>query len=138
MIFQELQLNIPKFAVSLFFLVTLFRVRSFHLQLTLRQLIQPDMKSRFIVRSHLGPSIYSGSSPGYGLQVVTQSTHLSKEFYPPTGIEPTPCRNSASKVARLQVYASTPGQLLLALILPDVVWCWWHIIKKIVHAFFFV
>ena len=28
---------------------------------------------------------------------------------PPTGIEPTPFRNSASKVAGLQVHATTPG-----------------------------
>ena len=29
---------------------------------------------------------------------------------PPTGIEPTPFRNSASKVAGLQVPATTPGK----------------------------
>ena len=28
---------------------------------------------------------------------------------PPTGIEPTPFRNSASEVAGLQVHATTPG-----------------------------
>ena len=26
--------------------------------------------------------------------------------------------------------------LLLAFIFPDLVWCWWHIIKQIFHAFF--
>ena len=40
------------------------------------------MESRFIVRSQLGPSIWSGSSSSAGLQVVTQSTHLSKDCYP--------------------------------------------------------
>ena len=49
---------------------------------TLRQLILPDLESRFIVRSQLGPCIQSGSSPSAGLQVVTQSTHLSKDSYP--------------------------------------------------------
>ena len=33
-------------------------------------------------RSQLGPSIQSDSSPSAGLQVVTQSTHLSKDCYP--------------------------------------------------------
>ena len=32
---------------------------------------------------------------------------------PPTGIEPTPFRNSTSKVAGLQVHATTPGQYTL-------------------------
>ena len=64
------------------FLVTLFRARSFQPQLTLRQLIQPDLESRYLVTSQLGPSIQSGSSPSAGLQVVTQSTHLSSDSYP--------------------------------------------------------
>ena len=69
--------------MQLFFLVTLFRVGFlFQLQLTLRQLIQPDLESRFVVSSQLGPSIQSGSSPSAGLQMVTQSTHLSKDCYP--------------------------------------------------------
>ena len=33
---------------------------------------------------------------------------------PPTGIEPMPFRNSASKVAGLQVHATTPGSSVLA------------------------
>ena len=64
------------------FLVTLFRARFFQPQHTLRQLIQPDLESRSLVRSQLGPSIQSGSSPSAGLQVVTQSTHLSSHCYP--------------------------------------------------------
>ena len=64
------------------FLVTLYRVGFFLSVATLRQLIQPDLESRFIVRSQLGPSIQSGSSPSAGLQVVTQSTQLSKDYYP--------------------------------------------------------
>ena len=66
------------------------------------------MQFRFIV----GPSIYWGSSPCAGLQVVTQSTHLSKECNPPTGFKPTPFRNSASKVAGLQVHATIPKRCL--------------------------
>ena len=27
--------------------------------------------------------------------------------------------------------------VLLAFIFPDPVWCWWHIIKQIFHAFLF-
>ena len=50
--------------------------RIFNPQLTLRQLIQPDLGSRFIVRSQLSPSIQSSSSPCAALQVVTQSIHL--------------------------------------------------------------
>ena len=66
-----------------FFFVQLLYLESgfFYLLLTLRQLIQPDLGSRFIARSQLGPSIQSGSSPNAGLQVVTQSTHLSKDCY---------------------------------------------------------
>ena len=26
--------------------------------------------------------------------------------------------------------------ILLAFIFPDLVWCWWHIMKQIFHAFF--
>ena len=37
--------------------------------------------------------------------MVTQSIHLSKDL-PPTGIEPTLFRNSASKVAGLQIHAT--------------------------------
>ena len=40
------------------------------------------MEFRFIVKSQLGPSIYSGSSPSAGLQVVTHSNHLPKDCYP--------------------------------------------------------
>ena len=73
--------KIPYLGFS-FFLVTLFRVGLFYPQLNLRQLIQPDLESRFIVRSQLGPRIQSGSSPSAELQVVTQSTHLQKNCYP--------------------------------------------------------
>ena len=54
----------------------------FQPQLTIWQLIQPDLESRFVIRSQFGPSIQSGSSPSAGLQVVTQSTHLLKDCYP--------------------------------------------------------
>ena len=66
---------------SLFFSYFI-QITIFHPQFTLRQLIQPDLESRFIVRSQLGPSVQSGASPGAGLQVVTRSTHLSKDSYP--------------------------------------------------------
>ena len=71
------------FSFFLFFFFGYFiQSRVFYPQLTLRQLIQPDLESRFIVRPQLGPSVQSGSSPSAGLQVVTQSTHLSKDCYP--------------------------------------------------------
>ena len=41
-----------------------------------------SLKSWFIVRSQLSRSIQSGSSSSAGLQVVTQSIHLSKDCYP--------------------------------------------------------
>ena len=41
-----------------------------------------NLESWFIFSSQLGPSIQSGSSPSAGLQMVTQSTHLSKDCYP--------------------------------------------------------
>ena len=40
-----------------------------------------ENESGFIAGSHLGPSVQLGSSPA-GLQVFTQSTHLSKKCYP--------------------------------------------------------
>ena len=70
-------------------LVILFIQNRFFLSVVyLRQLIQTDLESRFIVRSQLGPSIQSGSSPSAGLQVVTQSTHLSKNCYPQLASNP--------------------------------------------------
>ena len=61
----------------------------------------------FIIRSQYLVSI---PPPRAGLQVVEQWTHLSKEgLLSPTGIAPTPFRNSASKVAGLQAHATTPG-----------------------------
>ena len=65
------------------FFQLLYLESGFYPQLTIRQLIQPDLESRFIDRSQLGPSIQSGSSPGARLQVVTQSTDLSKDCYLP-------------------------------------------------------
>ena len=80
---KNLQVQDQKYLIQVFFfLVTLFRVGLFYPQLNLRQLIQPDLESRFIVRSQLGPSIQSGFSPSARLQVVTKSTHLSKDCYP--------------------------------------------------------
>ena len=64
------------------FLVTLFRVVFFQPQFTLQWLTQPDLESRFVVWSQLGPSILPGSSPSAGLQMVTKSTHLSMISYP--------------------------------------------------------
>ena len=90
-----------------FFLVTLFRVGFFQRQLTLWQLIQLDLESRFAVRSQLGPSVYSGSSPSAGLRVVTQSTHLSKECYPQLVSNPHRPEIRSPKVAELQMHATT-------------------------------
>ena len=77
-----LELPLQFFLELLFFFQLLYLESGFFPQLTLRQLIQPDLESRFIVRSHLGPSIQSGSFTSAGLQVVTQFTHLSKDCYP--------------------------------------------------------
>ena len=51
-------------------------------RLTLRFLISPDLESQLIVRSQLRPRISLGSSASAGLQMVTQSTHISKDCYP--------------------------------------------------------
>ena len=65
------------------------------------------LESRFVVRSQLGPSISPGSFPGAGLH-VGHTIHAPIEgLLPPTGIEPTPFRNSASEVTGLQVHATT-------------------------------
>ena len=77
--------------------------RVLYRQLTLWQLIQPDLESRFIVRSQLGPIVQSGSFPSAGLQVVTQSTHLSKDCYPQLVSNPHRSEIRASKVAGLHV-----------------------------------
>ena len=63
------------------FLITLIE-SVFNSQLSLRQLIQPNLESRFVVMFHLVPNLKSGSSPCAGLQVVTQPTHLLKNCYP--------------------------------------------------------
>ena len=56
---------------------------------------------------------YLDSSPSAELQVVIQSNHLSIEgLLSPTGIEPTLFRNSASKVAGLQLHGITPDMHL--------------------------
>ena len=62
--------------------VILFRVGFFFAVAYLMVANLARLGSRLVVRSQLGPSIQSGSSPSAGLQVVTQSTHLSKDCYP--------------------------------------------------------
>ena len=56
--------------------------RVFNSQLTLRQLTQPDLESRFVTRTHLAPNIQTSSFSCGGLPVVTQSTYLLKSCYP--------------------------------------------------------
>ena len=46
-----------------------------------------ELESEFVFRSQLGPSM-SGSSPGSGLQVVTQPIHLMKDCYPLLTLNP--------------------------------------------------
>ena len=77
---------------------------------TLRQLIQPDLESRFIVRSQLGPRSSQAPLSSAGLKVVTQSTYPSKDYYPQLVSNPYRSPNSVFKVAELQVHATTPGQ----------------------------
>ena len=43
--------------------------------------------------------------------MVKQFTHLFKDCYPPAGIEPTQFLNCTSKIAELQVHATTPNTL---------------------------
>ena len=86
-----------------FFIQLLYLESVLYRQLTLWQLIQPDLESRFIVRSQLGPIVQSGSFPSAGLQVVTQSTHLSKDCYPQLVSNPHRSEIRTSKVARLHV-----------------------------------
>ena len=61
--------------IYIYFLVSLFRVGVFFQQLTLRQLIQPDLESRFSVRPQLGPSIQSRSSSSAGLDTGGHTIH---------------------------------------------------------------
>lgn len=70
------------------FLATLFRIGYFYPQLTLRYLIQPDLESPFVVGYQLAPSMQSDPSPCAELQVVKQSTHLSKDCYLPLVLNP--------------------------------------------------
>ena len=77
-----------RFSLQIFFTIYFIQSRVYYLQLTLLQLIQPGLGSRFIVRYQLGPIIQAGSSPSAGLQVVTQSTHLSKAYYPQLILNP--------------------------------------------------
>ena len=58
---SSIQSNRGAFIKQIFYLLYL-ESGSFYMQLTLQQLIQPDLESWFIVRSQLGPSIQSGSS----------------------------------------------------------------------------
>ena len=64
------------------FFFSLLLESDFYLFPTLEQLSQSDLESQFFVRSQLGSSIQSGSSPCAGLQLVTQSAHLLKDCYP--------------------------------------------------------
>ena len=72
---------------SAFLLVFLFnffscfiQIKVFNLQLSLWQLIQPDLESMFI-RSHLGPYIQSGSSPCQGSIIGIRCMHTYTYFY---------------------------------------------------------
>ena len=95
--------NTIVFTIAKFFVFFSYFIQSrvFCPQLTLRQLIQPDLESRFIVRSQFGPSVQSDSSPNAGLQVVTQSTHLSKDCYPK--LVPNPQRSEIRPPKQLDI-----------------------------------
>ena len=67
--------------ILVFFFSSFIQSRVFFIR-SLPQLIQLNLKSRFIVNSQLGPRIQSGSSSGAGLQMVTQFIHQSKDCYP--------------------------------------------------------
>ena len=57
------------------------------------------------IRSQLGFSIYSGSSPSTRLQVVIQSTHQSTDWYPKLILN----ADCSKFRPRLQVHDTTPG-----------------------------
>lgn len=57
------------------------------------------------IRSQLGFSIYSGSSPSTRLQVVIQSTHQSTDWYPKLILN----ADCSKFRPRLQVHHTTPG-----------------------------
>ena len=90
----------------------------FYPQLTLWQLIQPDLESQSIVRSQLGPSIQSGSSPSPRSEVIAQSTHLSKGCYPSLVSNPHHSKILPPKqldymcIPLHPAYATTPGMPL--------------------------
>ena len=71
-----------------YFIQSRFFFFFFNPKLTLWQLIQLGLESQFIVRAQLGLSIQSDSSPCAGLQVVTQSSQLSKDCYPQLVLNP--------------------------------------------------
>ena len=97
------------------FFVQFIQSRIFCPQLSFQWLIQPEVESRFVVRSQLGPSSQSNSSFCNWLQVVTPFEGL----LPPTGIEPTPFQNSTCKVAGLQVYDATMPPIHVARLFLD-------------------
>ena len=68
---DQVQFNEFFFKFNQFFFSYFIQSRVFLSVAYLRQLIQPDLESQFIVRSQLGPSIQSGSSPSAGLQMIT-------------------------------------------------------------------
>ena len=77
-------------------------------QLTLWQLIQPDLESLLVVRSAVR-SWYLDRLLFLCWIVDGHTIHPNiKGLLPPTGVESSPFRISASKVAGLQVHATTP------------------------------
>ena len=56
--------------------------------LTVANLAQLDNESRFIVRCQLGLTIWSGCSTSAGVQVITQTTQLSKYCQPQLASNP--------------------------------------------------
>ena len=74
-------------------------------QLTLRQLIQPDLEPWFIARSQHLVSLLSQ----YWITGGNKIHPPIEGLVSPAGFEPTLFRKSASKVARLKVHATTPS-----------------------------
>ena len=96
-----LRANHKIFSILILFFSYFIQSLVFYPQLTLQQLIQPDLESQFIVRSQSCPIIQSGwITRGHTIHPPIEG------LLPQTGIEPTPFRNSASKVAGLQVDAT--------------------------------
>ena len=80
------QFSCCHFMISFFRKLKYLESGLFYVQLTLRQLLQPDLEPQFVGRSQLGPSILSGSRPVLVLDYRQSQNHTPIErLLLPTG-----------------------------------------------------